>query len=141
MKAIPITTAKKTTVDLPIGDKVYPVALSLATLDIIQKEFGSLNGAIEKSDEIDVLVRLIYLLIDDAIFIHNEEAESEEAKWKPVSEAYLAHKISVHDMKILNPILLECFLGSLPEAEETIGEDLTDEALKALSDIPVTEKN
>lgn len=141
MKAIPITTAKKTTVDLPIGDKIYPVHLSLATLDVIQKEFGSLQGAIEKSDKISVLVRLIYLLIDDAIFIHNEEVECEEDKWKTVSEAYLLRKISVHDMEILNPILLKCFLGSLPEAEETIGEDVTDEALEALADIPVTEKN
>ena len=141
MKAIPITTAKKNTVDLPIGDKIYPVALSLATLNTIQKEFGSLNDAIEESENIDVLVRLIYLLIDDAIFIHNEEAESEEAKWKPVSEEYLARKISINDMKILNPLLVECYLGSLPDSEPVKGEDIPDEALEALSDIPVTEKN
>lgn len=141
MKAIPVTTAKKTTVDLPIGEKIYPVHLSLDVLNSIQKEFGSLNTAIEKSDKIDVLVRLIYLLVDDAIFIHNEEAEKEEDKWKEISERYIAHKISVQDMNILNPLLLECFLGSLPEAEESIGEDVTDEALAALADIPVTEKN
>ena len=141
MKAIPITTAKKNTVDLPIGDKIYPVALSLATLNTIQKEFGSLNDAIEESENIDVLVRLIYLLIDDAIFIHNEEAESEEAKWKTVSEEYLARKISINDMKILNPLLVECYLGSLPDSEPVKGEDIPDEAFEALSDIPVTEKN
>lgn len=141
MKAIPITTAKKTTVDLPIGDKVYPVHLSLDVLNSIQNEFGSLNAAIKESDKINVLVRLIYLLVDDAIFIHNEEVENDEDKWKEVSERYIAHKISVQDMNVLNPLLLECFLGSLPEAEETIGEDVTDEALAALSDIPVTGKN
>lgn len=141
MKAIPITTSRKKTVDMPIGNKTYPVALSLATLDTIQKEFGSLENAIKESNKIDTLVRLIYLLVDDAIFVHNEEADKEEDKWKPVTEQYLRRKISIHDMNEINPRLLECFIGSLPESAPVKGEDVTDEALEVLKDIPVTEKN
>lgn len=141
MKAIPITTAKKNTVDLPIGNRVYPVALSLHILDVIQEEFGSLENAIDKSDSVTVMARLVYLLIDDAVFCHNEETDEESEKWKPLSEEYIARKISVQDLIDLNPLLIKCFLGSLPDSEPIKGEEIPDEALEALSDIPVTEKN
>jgi hypothetical protein len=141
MKAIPITTAKKNTVDLPIGNRVYPVALSLHILDMIQSEFGSLQEAIDKSNDVTVMARLIYLLIDDAVFCHNEEIDEEAEKWKPLSEEYIARKISVQDLVDLNPLLVKCFLGSLPDSEPINGEEIPDEALEVLSDIPVTEKN
>ena len=141
MKAIPITTAKKNTVDLPIGNRVYPVALSLHILDMIQNEFGSLQKAIDKSNDVTVMARLLYLLIDDAVFVHNEETDEEAEKWKPLSEEYIARKISVQDLVDLNPLLVKCFLGSLPDSEPINGEEIPDEALEVLSDIPVTEKN
>ncbi len=141
MKAIPITTAKKNTVDLPIGNRVYPVALSLHILDTIQNEFGSLDVALEDSKDPKVMSRLIYLLVDDAIFVHNEETADEKEKWQPLSEEYIRRKISILDVKEMNPLLLECFLGSLPESEPIKGEEIPDEALAVLSDIPVTEKN
>lgn len=141
MKAIHITTAKKNTVDLPIGNRVYPVALSLHILDMIQNEFGSLQEAIDKSNNVTVMARLLYLLIDDAVFVHNEETDEETDKWKPLSEEYISRKISVQDLVDLNPLLVKCFIGSLPDSEPINGEEIPDEALEVLSDIPVTEKN
>ncbi len=138
MNAIPISTAKKETVPLTLGNRTYELSLTLNCMEAIQKDFGSLGDVYDALGKLDQVKHLIVILVNEAIDNHNDDSDE---KWSYVDERYVGRKVSADDINSLAVVISKCFGVSLPEPEKTVGDDIPDEMLEELTEIPESEKN
>lgn len=126
-----ICETKQKYVPFKLGDREYPLSLTLNCIEAFQDRYSSLDGVFEKSADIKELKWILETLINEAVEIHNDDSEE---KWDKVSAGYIGRRISSDDISPCMDVLLKVFGASLPVAETDSKAE--DELAEVIGDIP-----
>lgn len=139
MKAIPVSNAKKESVDLKLGDRTYALSLTLNAIIELQKEYEDISLVMEKAQDLNQLLIIFRILVNEAVDNHNDDFPDDQ--WKHVDEKYIGRKIDLSNISALKGIIPAVFGVSLPASkeEETDETVVSDDMRELLDEIPENE--